>query len=114
MSDIHSCSYYCERPECIKAQRDEFRSRLEKQEPVAMRYDFDGYGYQYIDKGSGSDWDTRIKNAEPLYAAPPQRSWQGLTDEEIMDACSSVWASHPIEVGHVVQDLLKEKNYDKS
>jgi len=23
--DIHSCSYYCERPECIKRQRDEMR-----------------------------------------------------------------------------------------
>ena len=25
---IHSCSYYCQRPECIKAQRDELRDRL--------------------------------------------------------------------------------------
>jgi len=29
MTDIHSCSYYCDRPECIKAQRDELRERLE-------------------------------------------------------------------------------------
>jgi hypothetical protein len=28
MSDIHSCSYYCDKPECIKAQRDELRERL--------------------------------------------------------------------------------------
>jgi hypothetical protein len=26
--DIHSCSYYCDRPECIKAQRDELRDRI--------------------------------------------------------------------------------------
>lgn len=26
----HTCSYYCERPECIRAQRDELRNRLEK------------------------------------------------------------------------------------
>lgn len=45
-----------------------------------------------------------------LYTAPPQREWQGLTDEEIMDACSAVWASHPVEVGQVVQDMLREKN----
>lgn len=25
---IHSCSYYCQRPECIKAKRDELRDRL--------------------------------------------------------------------------------------
>ena len=27
MTDIHSCSYYCHRPECIKAQRDELREK---------------------------------------------------------------------------------------
>lgn len=26
----HTCSYYCERPECIRAQRDELRDRLKK------------------------------------------------------------------------------------
>ena len=41
------------------------------QEPVAMRYDYDGYGYKYIDSGSGSDWQTRIKDAEPIYTTPP-------------------------------------------
>ena len=38
-------------------------------EPVAIRYDFDGYGYQYMDSGSGSDWQTRVKG-ELLYADP--------------------------------------------
>ena len=27
--DIHSCSYYCDRPECVKAQRDELHERLD-------------------------------------------------------------------------------------
>ena len=38
-------------------------------EPVAIRYDFDGYGYQYMDSGSGSDWQTRV-DGELLYAHP--------------------------------------------
>ena len=38
-------------------------------EPVAIRYDFDGYGYKYIDFGSGSDWQTRVQG-EPLYTTP--------------------------------------------
>jgi hypothetical protein len=38
-------------------------------EPVAIRYDFDGYGYQYIDSGSGSDWLTRV-DGELLYTHP--------------------------------------------
>ena len=25
----HTCSYYCERPECIRAQRDELRSEAD-------------------------------------------------------------------------------------
>jgi len=31
MTDVHSCSYYCDRPKCIKAQRDELRERLAQQ-----------------------------------------------------------------------------------
>ena len=27
-TDIHSCGYYCDRPLCIKAQRDELRDKL--------------------------------------------------------------------------------------
>lgn len=30
-SEIHSCSYNCDRPACIKAQRDELRDRLAAQ-----------------------------------------------------------------------------------
>ena len=26
--DIHSCSYFCELPACIKQQRDEFRDKM--------------------------------------------------------------------------------------
>ena len=40
-------------------------------EPVAIRYDFDGYGYKYMDSGSGSDWQKRVQG-EPLYTTPPQ------------------------------------------
>ena len=53
-----------------------------EQEPVAIRYDFDGYGYQYMDSGSGSDWQTRVIG-EPLYTHPMRE----LTDEEILELC---------------------------
>ena len=61
----------------LSEEVDELRAYIEsqlaqpEQEPVAVRYDFDGYGYQYIDSGSGSDWQTRVQG-EPLYTAPPQ------------------------------------------
>ena len=54
-------------------------------EPVAIRYDFDGYGYQYMDSGSGSDWQSRVKG-EPLYTHPHSEESvkvKELTDEEI-------------------------------
>jgi len=40
-------------------------------EPVAVRYDFDGNGYLYMDAGSGSDWAFRVKDCEFLYTHPP-------------------------------------------
>jgi len=61
---IHTCSYYCERPECIKAQRDELRQKLEqaeKQEPVGY-FSVNDYG----------NWEQNESNhGTPLYAAPP-------------------------------------------
>lgn len=39
MTDIHSCSYYCNRPECVLAQRNELRDKLAQQskpEPILV------------------------------------------------------------------------------
>ena len=36
-TDIHSCSYFCERPECIKAQRDELRKDYERLDWIAQQ-----------------------------------------------------------------------------
>jgi len=70
---IHTCSYYCERPECIKAQRDELRQKLEqaeKQEPVAWRFQSAVGGWAY-----GKEPPIGSKYAvEPLYAAPVHAS----------------------------------------
>ena len=50
-------------------------------EPVALRYEFDGNGYLYMDAGSGSDWASRVKDCEFLYTHPMRE----LTDEEIIN-----------------------------
>ena len=70
-SDLHAAAREIERLRQAIAE-------AEQQEPVAMRYDFDGYGYKYIDNGSGSDWQTRIKDAEPVFAHP--QSKQGFVE----------------------------------
>jgi hypothetical protein len=39
---IHSCSYYCTRPECIRAQRDELRERLQTEVEDLYRRGWNG------------------------------------------------------------------------
>jgi hypothetical protein len=56
-------------------------------ELVAVRYDFDGNGYLYMDASSGSDWASRVKNCEFLYTHPPMRE---LTEDEIKEVADSV------------------------
>ena len=67
----------------LEAQEDEALLN----EPAAMRYDGDGYGYLYIDSGSGSDWQRRHKDAEPLYLAPPKPDAkpEPATDKEMRE-----------------------------
>lgn len=31
-TDIHTCSYHCDRPECVKVQRDELREAIAKKD----------------------------------------------------------------------------------
>jgi hypothetical protein len=35
----HTCSYYCDRPECIRAQRDELREAIAKRKWVNLTID---------------------------------------------------------------------------
>ena len=68
-------------------------------EPVAIRYDFDGYGYQYIDSGSGSDWLTRV-DGELLYTHPVKE----LTDFEIRGvmALDECWIGEDCSIPNMI------------
>jgi hypothetical protein len=85
---LHTCSYYCERPECIRAQRDGLRQKLEQAEQIVP-----------------SD-----------YSNSHQREWVGLTDEEIKEIIGP-WGPTPIK-GYTrklfdqIEAKLKEKNHD--
>jgi len=84
MIELHSCNYYCEKPACIKAQRDEMRDALFDQqtiadlqqklaasEPVAW-YDLDQMTvYTPVKPTIPGTWT-------PLYAAPPRTFDDGL------------------------------------
>ncbi|MFN8776142.1 MAG: hypothetical protein ACK5XV_05175 [Flavobacteriales bacterium] len=77
MKDIHSCSYYCNRPECVLAQRNELRDKLAQQsepepEPVAWMESPHGAIranplYRHVFPSQLLHWQV------PLYTAPPTR-----------------------------------------
>jgi len=55
------------------------------------------------------------RHGTPLYFAPPQREWQGLTDEEIEDEVARVLTAltqdiWPIALSRVIEELLRGKN----
>lgn len=61
--------------------------------------------------------DERIGDVKPVYTAPPQREWQGLTDEELCDVCEALGvtvagpASEAINaLFRAIEAKLKEKN----
>ena len=54
-------------------------------------------------EGHLSDW----RCIHPVYTAPPQRTWVGLTDEEI-DGCD--WGQSERDHAKAVEAKLKEKN----
>lgn len=75
---------------------DEFGERLSvmySPPPVAIRYNFDGNGWQYCDCGNGSDWEVRaevFEDAEGLF--PASRLY------DLMQDLGSAWAALPMHI----------------
>ena len=95
----------------MQEEIDALRQALEtEQEPVAwMNVNEDGeceqieYGPVFDDPG-----------VTPLYTAPPQREWVGLTDQEINSVCykrdwTAPWTNTTF--ARAIEQALKEKNY---
>ena len=66
------------------------------------------YGWEPYCGGKRPDHSTEAK---PLYTTPPQREWQGLTDEERR----KVWNApenleRPMDFARAIEAKLKEKN----
>ena len=102
----------CGRDECPKGWP---KAAQPEQEPVALRHSFDGYGYLYTDMGFGSGWiewtKRSHKDAEPLYTTPPQRTWVGLTDEQIEAIAEEFGVGGWIcDFARAIEAELKEKN----
>ena len=100
---------------------DALRAALEQpeQEPVAwhyvgIRHDDTTHGPHLVWKPEYMDAMSAIKGAKatPLYASPPRREWQGLTDEERTDLWWQVDMKDMPEHGYgkAIEAKLKEKN----
>ena len=86
-------------------------------EPVAWAWTVNS-GAGYITKGVEFDkTDIPFAKHIPLYTAPPQREWQGLTDEEILEF--EIWLDDeeekhgwnpPADIVKYIESKLKEKN----
>lgn len=81
------------------------RARLAQpeQEPVAWIYSHKGQ------KSVSMNYVAGVR-AIPLYTAPPQREWQGLTNEEIEDACWTEVDQRLRSFARAIEAKLKEKN----
>ena len=85
-----------------------------EQEPVA----FINVEQRKLEWAKYMSWDTpTVVNLPkiPLYTTPPQRTWVGLTDEEIADCAEKMEASDPTdsfwrEFFRGIEAKLKEKN----
>lgn len=91
------------------------RARLAQPEPEPVAW-WDGVGRFATAKEK--DWDRRTGGILsfgrdiPLYTAPPQREWQGLTDEEIENFVQAVWPRKAVPADYIraIEAKLKEKN----
>ena len=113
---LNALENFCEHGAILKPieVRDLLRARLAQPEPEPV-------AYGVLDDNGQIDWTAEYPfsnepgwpDSVPLYTAPPQREWQGLTDEEMADA----WAQSKGDVllrlkpfAHAIEDKLREKN----
>ena len=135
-TDIHSCGYYCDRPLCIKAQRDELRNKMFSEQAVKT-YSGGKPNYTqpieqepvaYIDVetrnlswAKPTRWETPTvvkMDKVPLYTAPPKKEWVGLDGEDIKNIegwieFKGAGGIDPVPLGKVVlyiSDQLRRKN----
>jgi hypothetical protein len=85
------------------------RARLAQPEPEPVAWTVSGLITDFSRDFSAYQTKTYTR---PLYTAPPQREWQGLTDEEIMSLLPGAVRLPPgwSETVRAIEAKLKEKN----
>ena len=85
------------------------RAKLAQPEPEPVAWTVSGLITDFSRDFSAYQTKTYTR---PLYTAPPQREWQGLTDEEIMSLLPGAVRLPPgwSETVRAIEAKLKEKN----
>jgi hypothetical protein len=94
-------------------RRDALRAAIEqaeKQEPVAWQCQEHGDTEWFNCSKEAHELNPRRYIYRALYTAPPQREWQGLTDEEKTIAYSMYEIMGAIGYTQAIEAKLKEKN----
>jgi hypothetical protein len=94
-----------------KRRTEELRSRLTQpeQEPVAIvTGDAWETDIRFLPEGMALPPDTK------LYTTPPQRTWVGLTEDEVDDIANSILTDDPVlwwrKLSQAIEARLKELN----
>jgi hypothetical protein len=89
-----------------KRQKPEQRSVSEHLEPVAFIAP-NGELRKTAEAKDASEWGAKFK---PLYTTPPQRTWVGLTDDEVYKIAFTLEGEHWKKISDAIEAKLKEKN----
>jgi hypothetical protein len=107
IEDLRLNHEYCPKEVILQAADELERLQTAEQEPVAWRYG----ALLYHDKLDAMEFIRTSGDSyllEPLYTHPPQRTWVGLTDEEVVQ-CQQGNIYH---FYRCIEAKLKEKNTD--
>jgi hypothetical protein len=95
-AEIHTCSPQKQEPVA-------WLDSLDRSQPHAVT----GFQYLTVSQLERGDQHKYI----PVYAAPQQREWQRLTDEEVKSAASlGIYEKPLIEFARAIERALKDKN----
>ena len=116
--NLKNCDGACFQCEYYNAETGEMEYPVVQpaQEPVAWIYkgekSFDGnkWSDEYELTASKQVALWKDKDAKPLYTAPPQRPWVGLTDDEIVEIHSAAEGQSVGVATGLTERKLKEKN----
>jgi hypothetical protein len=98
---LYALTYVGDAKEIYSDTIESLRARLAQPEPEPVAW--------WHDMGDVVDLNVSGRGV-PLYTAPPQREWVGLTDEEMMMIYGQSHEGKKYSLGRAIEAKLKEKN----